>query len=84
MASFPPDWENLERSLRADVDASISTLLATVALLNEITARTNAEINANPAAVIKDVAREVKTVARQSLRLARLQVAAFGSGDTGA
>ena len=84
MASFPPDWETLERSLRNDDDASISTLLATVQALNAITALTNAEINANPAAVIKDVAREVKTVARQTLRMARLQVGAFGSGDTGA
>ncbi len=83
MTAFPPNWELLEQSLRQDVDASIATLLATVAALNELTARTNADINTNPAAAIKDVAREVKTCARQTLRLARLTVAAFDSADTG-
>jgi hypothetical protein len=82
-SSFPPYWEELEQSLRADIETSIDILLATVATLNTITALTNTEINANPAAVIKDVAREVKTCARQTLRLARLQVAAFDSDDCG-
>jgi phage-related tail protein len=83
MASFPADWEQLETSLRVDVQAAIATLLATVEALNAITAMTNATINANPAAIIKDVVREVKTCARQAIRLARLQVAAFDTGDIG-
>lgn len=82
-SSFPPNWENLEASLQVDVDTAIATLLATVEALNAITALTNADINSNPAAVIKDVVREVKTVARQTIRLARLRVAAFDTGDTG-
>jgi hypothetical protein len=80
---FPPGWEESEAQLRADVEAAIDTLLVTVDNLNLITAMTNATINANPAAVIKDVAREVKTTARQALRLARLAVAAFDTTDTG-
>jgi hypothetical protein len=80
---FPPDWENLEKSLRTDVAAAIDTLLATVTALNAVTALTNAEINANPAQSIKVLTREVKTVARQLIRMARLMSGAFDSGDTG-
>lgn len=83
MESFPPDWENLERTLRQDVSASVATLLAAVDELNTLTDRTNADINANPAAAIKVVAREVKTVARQTLRLARLASGMFDSADIG-
>jgi hypothetical protein len=69
--------------LRTDVAAAIDTLLATVTALNAVTALTNAEINANPAQSIKVLTREVKTVARQQIRMARLMSGAFDSGDTG-
>jgi hypothetical protein len=40
--------------------------------VNLITDMTNSAINANPAAIIKDLARECKTIARQANREARL------------
>jgi len=83
MSSFPPEWETLQAAMRADVNTQIATLLATVEALNAITATANATINANPAAAIKDLTREVKTVARQLVRVSRLIVAAFDTGDTG-
>lgn len=73
----------LRRKLQADLDARLDTLLAVVAALNALTALTNAEINQNPAAVIKDLARECKTITRQTVRLARLMVGAFDNADVG-
>lgn len=84
VAAFPPNWEVLEQQLHADVEASIATLITTVDTLNTVTARTNTEINTNPAASIKDVAREVKTVARQLTRLSRMCAAVFDSPNIGA
>jgi hypothetical protein len=83
--SVTPDLRNadLRKALQADVAGQIAMLLATVTNLNAITALTNAEINQNPAPVIKDVAREVKTCARQTVRLARLVAGVFDSAETG-
>lgn len=53
-------------------DESVDKLVAVVEALNLITAMTNADINANPAAIIKDLARECKTIARVANREARL------------
>jgi hypothetical protein len=58
--------------LVAESDEAVDKLVAVVEALNAITAFTNAEVNANPAAVIKDLARECKTIARQANREARL------------
>ena len=56
----------------AESDEAVDKLVLVVENLNLITALTNAEINANPAAIIKDLARECKTIARQANREARL------------
>jgi hypothetical protein len=67
----------------AESDEAVDKLVAVVEALNLITDMTNAEINANPAAVIKDVARELKTVARQVNREARLTSGRTEDTDTG-
>jgi hypothetical protein len=53
-------------------DEAVDKLVLVVENLNVLTDLTNAEINANPAAIIKDLARECKTIARQANREARL------------
>jgi len=63
--------------------ANVDKLIAAVEALNVITAMTNAEINANPAAVIKDLAREAKTIARQVNHGARTVSGRLDSTDTG-
>ena len=69
--------------LTADATTNINTLLASITALNAITALTNATINANPAVTIKDVVRECKTIARQTVRIARLVTGSTMSTDTG-
>ena len=69
------------RTLRLDVESNIATLLTTLAALDTITARTNSTINSNPAASIKDLTREVKTVARQAIRVARIVSGAVQSTE---
>ena len=51
---------------------AVDKLVLVVENLNLLTDMTNADINSNPAAVIKDLARECKTIARQANREARL------------
>lgn len=63
--------------------ASVDKLLAVITTLNTITALSNSSINASPAATIKDVARELKTVARVLNREARLTAGRTDSTDTG-
>lgn len=79
--------ERRNADLRVHLEAKsrehIASLLAVVTALNEITDLTNAEINDNPAAVLKDVARECKTIARQTARIARLVVGAFDDDEVG-
>ena len=58
--------------MTAESNEAVDKLVLVVENLNALTDMTNADINANPAAVIKDLAREVKTVARQANREARL------------
>ena len=69
--------------LVAESDESVDKLVLVVEALNALTALTNAEINANPAAIIKDLARECKTIARQANREARLTSGRTESTDTG-
>jgi hypothetical protein len=64
-------------------DPAVDKLIAVVEALNTITAMTNATINANPAAVIKDLARECKTIARQLNHETRLTSGRTESTDTG-
>lgn len=78
----PRPWTPEELALRegqantatmvAQSDEAVDKLVLVVEALNLITAMTNAEVNANPAAVIKDLARECKTIARQANREARM------------
>jgi hypothetical protein len=75
--------EVTEADLRANPQAHIDALLTAISALSEIAGRTNATINANPAAAIKDTVREVLTVARRTVRLARLQLGVLDSTDTG-
>jgi len=70
-------------TLQTEIATNINTLLASVTALNEITARTNATINANPATAIKDLTREVKTVARQAIRIARVVSNQLATTDSG-
>lgn len=67
----------------AEQDESVDKLVAVVEALNLITALTNAEINANPAAILKDLARECKTIARVANREARMTSGRTESTDTG-
>jgi hypothetical protein len=62
---------------------SVDKLVAVVEALNLLTAMTNADINANPAAIIKDLARECKTIARVANREARMTSGRTESTDTG-
>ena len=64
-------------------DEAVDKLVLVVEALNALTDLTNATINANPAAVIKDLARECKTIARQANREARLTSGRTESTDTG-
>jgi len=67
----------------AESDESVDKLVLVVEALNALTDMTNADINANPAAIIKDLARECKTIARQANREARLTSGRTESTDTG-
>ena len=67
----------------AESDEAVDKLVLVVEALNAITALTNAEINQNAAAVIKDLARECKTIARQANREARLTSGRTESTHTG-
>jgi len=67
----------------AEQDESVDKLVLVVENLNALTALTNAEINANPAAIIKDLARECKTIARVANREARMTSGRTESTDTG-
>jgi len=64
-------------------DESVDKLVLVIENLNALTDMTNADINANPAAIIKDLARECKTIARQANREARLTSGRTESTDTG-
>ena len=82
---YGPPLAEMENAadLVAESDDAVDKLVAVVEALNAITALTNAEINQNPAAVIKDLARECKTIARQANREARLTSGRVESTDTG-
>jgi hypothetical protein len=71
------------QTMVAESDEAVDKLVLVVEALNAITDLTNAEINANPAAIIKDLARECKTIARQANREARLTSGRTESTDTG-
>ena len=70
-------------TLMAEIQTNIDTLMLTIENLNAITNLTNAEINANPAATMKDVAREAKTIARQTVRIAKVFVGDLDDTDSG-
>ena len=65
-----------ETTLNTDAKTTIVTLQQSVIALQLIVDKTNANIGP---ADTKDLARELKTIARQVLRLTRLQVNAFDS-----
>jgi hypothetical protein len=67
----------------ASSDPAVDKLIAVIEALNAITSMTNATINGNPAAVIKDLARECKTIARQLNHEARLTSGRTEDTDTG-
>jgi len=69
--------------LKTESGEAIAKLELVVTNLNLITNMTNATINNNPAAVIKDLARECKTIARQAIREARLTSGELDSASTG-
>lgn len=64
-------------------DPAVDKLIAVIEALNAITDMTNANINANPAAVIKSLTRECKTIARQLNHEARLTSGRTEDTDTG-
>jgi len=67
----------------SESETAVDKLVAVVEALNDLTDLTNATINANPAAVIKDLARQCKTIARQVNREARLTSGRTEDTDTG-
>jgi len=85
LALYGPPLEALanEAQLVSESDEAVDKLVLVVEALNALTDMTNAEINQNPAAVIKDLARECKTIARQANREARLTSSRTESTDTG-
>lgn len=70
-------------SLRADAIEQINVLINSVTELNAITDLTNATIRNDPAPIIKDLTRICKTVARQTIRVARLVTDETTSADAG-
>lgn len=64
-------------------DEAVDKLVLVVEALNALTALPNSTINANPASFIKDFAREVKTIARQVNREARMTSGRTEETDTG-
>jgi hypothetical protein len=62
---------------------AVDKLIAVVEKLNVLTAMSNSIINNNPAAIIKDLARECKTIARQANREARLTSGRTEDTNTG-
>lgn len=73
-----------EAALRADPQTHIDILLASQAAIQaDVLGLTNAQINQNPAAVLKTLAREVLTVNRRTVRLARLTLGVTDSTNTG-
>jgi hypothetical protein len=70
-----------EKALKAGPQAQVAALLGAVASLQAVRDRTNATINASPAAAIKDVIAAVLPVARAEVRLARLVLRALDSSD---
>ena len=73
----------IEAQLRANSQAQIDVLLESISTLTKLLAKTNSDINANPAAAIKEVTRELMTVTRRTLRLARLSLNVFDSANVG-
>ena len=69
--------------LVSESEEAVDKLVLVVENLNLLTSKTNSEINANPAAIIKDLARECKTIARQANREARLTSGKTDSTNTG-
>jgi hypothetical protein len=70
-----------EKVLKASPQTQIAGLLGAVAALQAVRDRTNAAINSNPAASIKDVVAAVLPVARAEVRLARLVLRALDSSE---
>lgn len=74
---------NNTQEMVASSDPAVDKLVAVITALNAITDMTNANINANPAAIIKNLTRECKTIARQLNHEARLTSGRTESTDTG-
>jgi hypothetical protein len=73
---------NVKQMTTESADA-VDKLLVTIDNLHAITDMTNATINANPAAVIKSLTRECKTIARQVNREARMTSGKVDDTNTG-
>jgi hypothetical protein len=72
-----------ESELRRNPQAHVDAILGAIAALGTIKGRTNATVNANPAATIKDVISEVQTIGRRLARLYRVDMKVLDSTDTG-
>jgi hypothetical protein len=72
---------NNEETLRTGAEGAISTLLTSITALKAITDKTNANIGP---ADTKDLARELRQVTRQLLRLTRIVTETFDTADVGA
>lgn len=72
-----------ERLLAQGIRDNIVALKGVIAAVNAILDLTNAEINNSPAPVIKDLARELKTCARQTIRVAKVVGHDLGDLDLG-
>lgn len=70
-----------DATLRSNPQTHIDVLVASLATLQTLVNRTNADINANPAAAIKDVARELMAAERRLVRLFRLTLGVLDSTD---
>lgn len=71
-------------TLMADIEANIATLKGEIDKLNVIINTANSTINASPAAYIKDTARSAKSIAHNTVRIAKVIVNDLEDTHTGA
>lgn len=76
--------EDVNRAtITADIAGNIDALRQSIAALSAITSAPNADVNSKPAPYIMSLARELKAVARQTLRVAKALAGDYDETDIG-
>lgn len=68
-------------TLRSNPETQIAEMVAALTALTAVRQRTNNDINANPAAALKDALQEILTITRRVIRLARLDLGVLDSTE---